>query len=158
MTNREIAAVLFNTAAILDAQRGNPYRIDAYRRAARNILRLPHRLADRVAAGEPLGVPRLGERLTAKIGAMARGETLPFYEELCETLTAAEQALLTVPGIGPQLAAQVRRSLGASDALTLRRAAANGTLRRVYGIGPRRAEAVIRTLGVPQPRQERLAI
>ena len=37
MTNREIAAVLFNISAILDTQEGNPYRIRAYRRAARNL-------------------------------------------------------------------------------------------------------------------------
>ena len=40
MTNREIAAVLFNISTILSTQNGNPYRIRAYRRAARNLLRI----------------------------------------------------------------------------------------------------------------------
>jgi len=47
MTNREIAAILFNISTILHQQHHNPYRIRAYRRAARNLLRL--RGADRAA-------------------------------------------------------------------------------------------------------------
>ena len=61
MTNREIAAVLFNISTILSMQNGNPYRIRAYRRAARNLLRIREPIAQRVAAGKPLGLPRLGQ-------------------------------------------------------------------------------------------------
>ena len=49
MTNREIAAVLFNISTILTTQIGNPYRIRAYRRAARNLLRMREQIAQRVA-------------------------------------------------------------------------------------------------------------
>src|SRR3712207_8834304 len=37
MTNREIAHVLFNIATLLELAEGNPYRIRAYRRAARGM-------------------------------------------------------------------------------------------------------------------------
>src|ERR1044071_7268460 len=102
MTNREIAAVLFNISAILDTQHGNPYRIRAYRRAARNLLRLRYPVSDRVRTGKPLGIPRLGQSLTAKISALAAKDALPFYEELCESLPREERMLLSlkVPGLG----------------------------------------------------------
>lgn len=160
MTNREIAAVLFNISAILATRDANPYRIRAYRRAARNLLRLRHPVAERVAAGRPLGIPQLGKSLTAKISALATKDALPFYEELCSGLPAQERALLQVPGLGPTLAARINRSLGATDPESLRRADESGALRRIWGVGPKRAAAILNTLAGPAPafRQERMDI
>jgi DNA polymerase (family 10) len=158
MTNREIAAVLFNISAILSAQHGNPYRIRAYRRAARNLLRLRYPIAERAAAGKPLGIPRLGKSLTQKISTLATEGALPFYDELCAELPQEEQALLKVPGLGPTIAARIHRDLGATDADSLRRAAAAGKLQRVWGVGPKRTAAILDTLRVPAVRQERMEL
>jgi DNA polymerase/3'-5' exonuclease PolX len=158
MTNREIAAVLFNISTILSAQRGNPYRIRAYRRAARNILRMRGSIAARVAAGKPLGLPRLGKSLTVKISTLASEGRLAFYEQLCAELPAVQQTLLKVPGLGPTIAARIDRDLGAADADSLRRAATTGALQRVWGIGPKRTAAILDTLGGQYVRQERMEI
>jgi DNA polymerase (family 10) len=160
MTNREIAAILFNISAILDTQNGNPYRIRAYRRAARNLLRLRHSVAERVAAGQPLGVPRLGKSLTAKISALAAKDALPFYEELCESLPGEESALLKlrVPGLGPTMAARIHHDLGPTDSASLRRAVATGKLQKVWGIGPKRTAAILDAIGGAEIRQERMEI
>lgn len=156
MTNREIAAILFNIATILSIQNGNPYRIRAYRRAARNLLRLRHSVAARVAKGQPLGVPELGPSLSAKIRALAQKEALPFYEALCDELPPAERNLirLNVQGLGPTIAARIHRDLGATDPASLRQAAATGRLQRVWGIGPKRTAAILNALGTGQPHQE----
>ncbi|HWQ12615.1 MAG TPA: helix-hairpin-helix domain-containing protein [Roseiflexaceae bacterium] len=158
MTNRQIAAVLFNISAILAQQHGNPYRIRAYRRAARNLLRLRHQVAERAAAGQPLGVPRLGKSLAEKIATLATRDRLPFYEELCGTLP--EGRLLLVPGIGPTTARRILRDLGRADDATLRRAAATGRLQRVWGVGPKRVAAILDAVGRDETvgQQERLAI
>jgi len=158
MTNREIAAVLFNISTILRAQQGNPYRIRAYRRAARNLLRLREPVAARIAAGRPLGIPRLGKSLTAKISTLATAGRLPFYDELCAELPAEQQTLLTVPGLGPTIAARIHRDLGATDPDNLRRAAATGRLQRVWGVGPKRTAAILDSLGGAAVRQERMDI
>jgi DNA polymerase (family 10) len=160
MTNREIAAVLFNISAILDTQHGNPYRIRAYRRAARNLLRLRHSVAERVAVGRPLGIPRLGKSLTAKISTLATKDALPFYEELCASLPPEERALvgLKVPGLGPTMAARIHRDIGSTDPASLRRAVATGKLQKVWGIGPKRTAAILDAIGGPQMRQEKMEI
>jgi DNA polymerase (family 10) len=158
MTNREIAAVLFNISAILDARHDNPYRIRAYRRAARNLLRLRQPIAQRIADGKSLGLPRLGKSLTAKISALATEGQLPFYDDLCDGLPVEERTLLKVPGLGPTIAARIHRDLGPTDPDSLRRAAANGTLQRVWGVGPKRTAAILDTLRVPIFRQERMEI
>ena len=160
MTNREIAAVLFNISTILSSQNGNPYRIRAYRRAARNLLRIREPIAQRVADGRPLGLPRLGKSLTAKISTLARKDALQFYTELCEELPVEESALLklNVPGLGPTIAARIHRDLGPTDAASLRRAAATGKLQRIWGIGPKRVAAILDAVGGSDTRQERMEL
>jgi DNA polymerase (family 10) len=153
MTNREIAAVLFNISAILQAQRGNRYRVRAYKQAAFRLLRLRQPVAERVAAGEPIGIAQLGKSLSAKISTLARTGSLPFYDELLASLPADESRLLQVPGIGPVLAARIHRDLGPTDPASLRRAAARGRLQLVWGIGPRRAAAILRTICTPMAQQ-----
>jgi DNA polymerase (family 10) len=151
MTNREIAAILFNIATILADRQGNPYRIRAYRRAARNILRVPHSLVQRARAGAPLGVPLLGASLTAKITALAKDDPLPFYEELCAGLPLGERALLRVPGFGPVLARRIARVLGELTPAGLSAAASSGKLRGIWGVGPQREQTLLRAYGSPAP-------
>ena len=79
MTNREIAAILFNISTILSTQNGNPYRIRAYRQAARNLLRARHSVAERVAAGQPLGLREVIEEATVEVGE-ERLSKKPDYE------------------------------------------------------------------------------
>ncbi len=152
MTNREIAAVLFNISAILRDQHANPYRVRAYRRAARALLRIRQPLRERVGRGLPLGIPRLGKSLTAKITALARDGHLAFYDEVIDSLPPDEGRLVRVPGIGPAIAARIHRDLGPTDPESLRRAAGDGRLTRVWGVGPRRQAAILDAL-VPGARR-----
>ena len=159
MTNREIAAVLFNISSILSQQHGNPYRIRAYRRAARHLLRMRQPIADRIAQGKQLGIPGLGKSLTFKISELATKDALAFYDELCDELPPEERALVKVPGLGPTIAARIHRDLGSTDAHSLRLAAATGKLQRVWGIGPKRVAAILDAVGgAPAAKQERMEI
>ena len=114
--------------------------------AARRLLRMRQPLCERVARELPLGIPRLGKSLTAKITALARDGRLPFYDELIDTLPPDEARLVRVPGIGPTIAARIHRDIGPTDPASLRRAAADGRLTRVWGIGPRRQAAILEAL------------
>jgi DNA polymerase/3'-5' exonuclease PolX len=143
MTNREIAAILFNISSLLAAQDGNPYRIRAYRRAARNLLRARHSVAERARNGQSLGIPLLGKRLTQTISKLALDGSCDVYEELVGELPSAQQRLLHVPGIGPKLAERIAKDLKAEDAETLIRQAASVGLQRVWGIGPKRARLIV---------------
>jgi DNA polymerase (family 10) len=155
MTNREIAAILFNISTILHQQHHNPYRIRAYRRAARNLLRLREPIAQRIAKGKP-PLPRLGKSLTAKISTLAETGRLPFYEELCAELPIEQQLLLKVPGLGPTIAARIHKDLGITSPESLRQAAATGRLQRVWGVGPKRTAAILDALNNNTFQQQRM--
>ncbi len=146
MNNREIAAVLFNICTLLADQQGNPYRIRAYRRAARNILRARHSIAERARNGKPLGIPFLGARLTKTLTTLALDGTCDVYEELLGDLPTAEQTLLHVPGIGPKLAKRITADLKTDEAAELIERAASVGLQRVWGVGPKRARTIIASL------------
>lgn len=158
MTNRDIAAVLFNISTILSTHHGNPYRIRAYRRAARSLLRLRYSVAERVMADKPLGIPRLGKSLTEKISMLVRTGKLPFYDELCAELPPEEQVLLKVPGIGPTIAARIHRDLGTTDSVSLSRAAVERRLQKVWGIGPKRTAAILDALCRQDVHQEQMEL
>ena len=142
MTNREIAHTLFNIATLLELADGNPYRIRAYRRAARGMLRLRVEARDLLAAGKDLPLPGLGKRLREKIGQLIAGGRMAFYEELIAEQHPAIQALMAVPGVGPKTAARLFTELHLTSPEALLFAARRGRVRELWGFGERRERAL----------------
>jgi DNA polymerase/3'-5' exonuclease PolX len=138
MTNRHIAALLFNIATLLDMAQDNVYRVRAYRRAARRILALPEEATAIVARGEELPLPGVGERLRCKLAELIATGSLNFYDELLEDLPLPVRALMALDGIGPKLAQRLHAELGLSTAQDLLAAAERGKIRTLYGFGVRR--------------------
>src|SRR5215831_10094936 len=82
ITNRQIAEALSSVAALLEYQNANPYRVQAYRNAARGILELHEPAAEIIRRGEILPVPGLGRRLHFRIAEFIHTGTLTFYNDL----------------------------------------------------------------------------
>jgi DNA polymerase (family 10) len=143
MTNREIATILFNISTLLKQHHANPYRIRAYRRAARNILRAQHSIVERAKNSQPLGIPMLGPRLTKTITQLALEGRCDIYDDVLGELPSAQQTLLRIPGIGPHLAERITRDLGVEETDELLWRAASIGLQQTWGIGPKRAQAVM---------------
>ena len=70
ITNRQIAEALSSIAELLEYQNANPYRIQAYRNAARGILELHEPAAEIIRHGKILPVPGLGRRLQFRIAEL----------------------------------------------------------------------------------------
>lgn len=138
VTNQQIAEVLFNIATLLEMQQGNPYRIQAYRNAARGMLALPVQVADIVARGARLEAPGLGDRLRRKITELATTGHMTFYEDLCEeSLPDDVRDLMRVPHVGPKTAIRLSSQLDIHSVEQLASAAEHRQLRPYYGFGER---------------------
>ena len=75
VSNREMAALFDELADLLAAEGTNPFRIRAYRAAARLIAVHPQRITDLLAAGQDLTkLPGIGEAIAKKIQAIAETE------------------------------------------------------------------------------------
>lgn len=152
MSNREMAAILFNIATVL-RQEGNvnPFRTAAYERGARALMGLAREAREILEAQERVPFRRrqhIGKKLNAKIAEMAHSGALAQYRDLLESLPPHQAGLMTVPGIGPKSADRIHAALGVATAADLVRAARDGRLRQVRGFGPKRTSAIAR-LSVP---------
>lgn len=81
--NADIGRVFDEIADLLDIQEANPFRVRAYRNAARTVENLSLDLAAAVGGGKPLPkLPGIGEDLAAKIGEIAATGTCKLLERL----------------------------------------------------------------------------
>lgn len=138
VTNPQVAEVLFNIATLLEMQMANPYRVAAYRNAARGSLTLGEPIVDVLARGARLEWPGLGQRLRRKITELVTTGRMTFYDDLCEeSLPDDVRALMAVPHIGPRIALRLSGQLGIHSVPELLDAAQAHRLRPHYGFGPR---------------------
>jgi DNA polymerase/3'-5' exonuclease PolX len=141
MSNHKIAEILFNIATLLEMQEANPYRIAAYRNAARGLIGLQEPVASIIARGERLMVPGLGERLRRKITELVTTGRMTFYDDLVEaSLPEDVRELMAVPHVGPRTALRLTGQFDIHDVGQLLDAASNRRLRDAYGFGVRSEE------------------
>ena len=160
VVNAEIASQLDKVADLLDIEGANPFRVRAYRRAARLIGELPRNVTDMLAEGEDLDeLPGIGRDLADKIAVIARGEHLPMLDELEREAPAGITALLALPGLGPKRVHLLHEKLGIDTIDKLGTAAKAGKLGTVPGIGPGIEAKIVRAIteGAGAVRRTRLA-
>jgi len=147
VVNAEIASQLDKVADLLDIEGANPFRVRAYRKAARLIGELPRSVADMLAHGEDLDeLPGIGRDLADKITIIARGEHLPMLDELEHDVSPSITALLALPGLGPKRVHLLHEKLGIDTIDKLKKASEAGKLRSVAGIGPGIEARVLRAI------------
>ena len=159
--NADIAGVFDEIADLLEIQEANPFRVRAYRNAARTVENLTLDLAAAIGGGKPVPkLPGIGEDLAAKIGEIAATGTCKLLERLRKELPAGVTELLRVPGLGPKRVKALYRDLEVKTLPQLLRAAEQGRIRELQGFGPARetqiADAVKRQLS--KARRFKLAV
>ncbi|MDX2120552.1 MAG: helix-hairpin-helix domain-containing protein, partial [Gemmatimonadota bacterium] len=155
MENAEIARLFRELADLLEIEGANPFRIRAYRRAARTIEGAPHSVAA-LAREHPERLPDLpgvGEDLSGKIVEIVRTGRLEALTDAGRRLPHSLPTLLALPGLGPRRVQVLFRELAVQDLKGLREALAAGRLRELPGFGPK-TEARLRQ-ALEQHRGER---
>jgi len=138
VTNRQIAEVLSGIANLLEFQNSNPYRIQAYRNAARGLLDLVEPAAEMIARGDSLPIPGLGKRLRARIEELVHTGTMTFYNDLCmPSLPQGVRSLMAVEHVGPHTAIRLYEELGIDSPEKLWWAAHQQRIRHLPGFGVR---------------------
>ncbi len=138
VTNRQIAEVFASVANMIETQNGNPYRIQAYRNAARGVLDLPEPAADILARGEALPVAGLGERLRTRINELVQsGSTTINNGYYTQALPEGVRALMALEHIGPYTAIRLYDELGIDSVEKLWQAAQQQNIRHLAGFGIR---------------------
>ncbi len=148
LTNEEIAALLDETAGLLEAQEANPYRVQAYRNGAQTLRSLAQPAADLLEREGLEGLERLpaiGRSLARAIEQILDTGRLALLERLRGDVQP-ERVFTTVPGVGPKLAQRIHESLDIETLADLHAAAIDGSLSSVPGFGDKRVRAVAESL------------
>ena len=137
LANADVAAVFEEIADLLEIQGANPFRVRAYRNAARTLQELGASVRKMVADGADLdALPGIGPDLAAKIAEVVRTGTCALLVRLHKELPPAIGALLAIPGLGPKRVRALYQALDIRSLDQLRDAAQQGRLRGVPGFGP----------------------
>jgi DNA polymerase (family 10) len=134
--NADIAAVFEEIADLLEIKDENPFRIRAYRNAARTVSELGRELASVLEReGNLPKLPGVGPDLAGKIREICASGTCALLERLHRELPPAISELLRIPGLGPKRVRQLYDSLDVKTIEDLRRAAGAGRIRELPGFG-----------------------
>jgi hypothetical protein len=145
MENIAVARCLEETAELLQAQGANPFRVQAYRKAAATVRGLGRPVAEIYRDGGDEGLrqlPGIGDRLGAGLRSLILTGRLPMLERLRGEMDPV--ALLeSVPGIGPKLAERIHHDLGIDTLEELEVAAHDGRLSHSGGVGPKKLAGIM---------------
>jgi hypothetical protein len=143
-TNRRVAQALRRAALRLREQRANPFRVNAYLRAARTLETLQRDVREILASEGMEGLvalPNVGWGIAGAIREMLQTGRWSLLERL-EGDADPERLFQLLPGVGPTLARRLHVELRSDSLEALEQALYEGKLDCIEGIGRRRREMI----------------
>lgn len=132
----EVAEKFSTLADLLEIEGANPFRVRAYRNAARVITSLPSELRTMVEEGQDLSeLPAIGEDLAGKIEEILKTGHLRTLSEAEKRVGKGTRELLEIRGLGPKKVARLQKALKIHSIAGLRKAVANHRLSSLHGFG-----------------------
>ena len=159
--NSEIAETLDRVADLLEIDGANPFRVRAYRNAARVVNGLSRSVTELVTKGEKLSeLPGIGEDLAGKIQEIAGSGKLAQLEELEHRVSPGLLELLKLPHLGPKRVRALRDKLRVTCVNDLIKTLAADRLQSLAGFGPKLVESLRAALQehAPAPHRFKLAV
>jgi DNA polymerase (family 10) len=157
MDNHTVAAVLAQTASLLEIRGDNPFTIRAYRSAVETITALPEAVV-RLNEQALRALPGVGKDLAQAIHAIATTGSCDTHQELLEIYPATLLDLLELQGVGPKTVARLHASLGVSSLDDLATAARTGRLRELAGMGAKKEAGILTAIEERQSHAGRLLL
>jgi DNA polymerase (family 10) len=162
MQNADIARQLDEVADLLEISEANPFKVRAYRNAARTVRDHPEPLAELVRAGgfDLTDLPSIGEGIAEEIeGLVATGE-MPQRQALVKKLPPGLLDLLRVPGLGPKRVKLLHEKLKVKTLADLATAIEAGKVTKLAkgGFGPKMVEKIRAGLGAAQRTERRMIL
>jgi DNA polymerase (family 10) len=134
--NTEIADTFDRLADLLEIEDANPFRVRAYRNAARTIRSQGRSMADLVDEGADLSkLTSIGKDLAGKIATLVHTGRLPLLDEVEKRVPAALSELMNIQGLGPKRVKTLYKELKIRSLEDLKRAAISGKISQLEGFG-----------------------
>jgi DNA polymerase (family X) len=144
MDKKAVAQVLEQIAAFFELKGENPFRIRAFRTAARAVVAFPGDLREGLEDGSLAGTKGVGPatmQIVAEIVTTGRASLL---EELREQIPPGMVEMLAVSGLGVAKIRQIHEVLDIDSLPELEAAALDGRLARLPRFGPKTSENILK--------------
>ena len=155
MRNQEIAEIFSSIADILEIKDENPFRIRAYRKAARNIEDLTEDIEAVARKGKLSGLPGIGKDLAGKIEEYISTNKIKFYENLKKSVSRYVLELMAIPGIGPKTAKLLCDKLKVKGIRDLKRKASRGKIKGIDGIKDKTVTNILKGIDFLKKSEEK---
>lgn len=145
--NSDMAEIFSEIADLLEIQDANPFRVRAYRNAARLLQSYAPNLQTMLQQGQQVPhLPGIGTDLMGKIREIADHGTCALRDQLRRELPPGLRQLLAVPGIGPKRAKLLYEVLGVDSLEQLAGACREGTVAGLRGMGTRGQQRILQAV------------
>lgn len=157
--NADIADIFDEIADYLEIDGENPFRIRAYRNAARSVRGLGPELKDMVARKEDLTrLPGIGKELAAKIVEISETGSVRALKKLQDKIPAEVRRMLKIPNLGPKRVRNLYRDLKLQSLEQLLQAAKDGQIRSMPGFGQKTETQILQALEAHTEQEIRFKI
>lgn len=152
---KDVIKLLETIAIYLEIKGENPFRINAYRRAAQGLERDERSLTE---IDDFTQIRGIGTGTNAIIQEFINNGTCDLLTELQEDVPKGLIPLLSLPGLGGKRIATLYQQLGITNIETLQEACESGEVEKLPGFGKRSTENILAAIRESNDRPARLPV
>lgn len=134
--NTEIADIFYRMADLLEIEGENPFRVRAYRNAARVIGSLSKNISELIKQKYDLTeLPGIGETIAEKIKTIVKTGELPALKKIEKKTPRVLSELMKIPGLGPKRVQKLHQKFKIQSVKDLQKIITSGKLHKLPGFG-----------------------
>jgi DNA polymerase (family X) len=147
MDNKVIAGILYETAALLEIDGQDSFRIRSYRNAAEAIEAFPQQIAELLPEPKKiLAIPGIGKGMLTNLQEMFKEGKLSLHADLLKKYHPSMLDLLKIQGLGPKTIALIWSAYQVSDPEGVEKLAQEGKIRTLPRMGEKQEQKLLKAI------------
>jgi len=147
MDNKAIAGILFETAALLEIDAQDSFRIRSYRNAAEAIEALPQQISELISDPKKvLEIPGIGKGMLTNLQEIFKEGKLSLHADLLKKYHPSMLDLLKIQGLGPKTIALIWTAYQVCDPEGVEKLAREGKIRVLPRMGEKHEAKLLRAI------------
>lgn len=156
--NREVAAVLYEMAELLELHAENRFKIIAYGKAARAIESLKEDIEQVCREKRLDSIPGVGKAIAQKVEEYLRTGKIQAHQDLLKETPAGLAELLKISGLGPKTIFMLHEMLNVTNLDELEKAAKEHRIRRLPRMGATSEKNILKSIERYRKRSTRILL
>ena len=156
--NSQIAKIFARIADSLEILDENGFKINAYRKASRNISSMQNSLEEFTGEKDLCTIPGIGKDLSKKIIEHRLTGKIAYYEEIRKQVPDELAELLDIRGVGPKFLRTLVKRFAVRNIESLKESIADPDILELGGIGKKKIEQISRSIEVFEGGKKRMRL